>query len=91
MNPKLFGSVAHGTAHAGSDIDILVDMDDADGEVLMRAFALMGETRGLFDRDGIDVLPTQSLKTAGSVVRRRRCGSAVSRGSKAPIVEGVVL
>ncbi len=26
-SPKLFGSVARGTAHPGSDIDILVEMD----------------------------------------------------------------
>ena len=29
-NPMLFGSVAQGDAHAGSDIDILVEMDPAD-------------------------------------------------------------
>lgn len=35
--PRLFGSVARGTAHRDSDIDIIVDMDPADGNVLMRA------------------------------------------------------
>lgn len=40
-NPKLFGSVARGTAHAESDIDILVEMDPADGNLLMRASGLM--------------------------------------------------
>lgn len=61
-NPKLFGSVARGTAHEGSDIDILVDMDPADGNLLMRAAGLMEETRVLFGRDDIDVFPAQLLK-----------------------------
>ncbi len=61
-NPRLFGSVARGTAHAGSDIDILVEMDPADGNLLMRASGLMEETRALFGRDDIDVFPVQLLK-----------------------------
>lgn len=61
-NPKLFGSVARGTAHAGSDLDILVEMDPADGNLLMRASGLMEETRALFGRDDIDVFPEQLLK-----------------------------
>lgn len=61
-SPKLFGSVARGTAQAGSDIDILVEMDPADGNLLMRAPGLMEETRALFGRDDIDVFPIQLLK-----------------------------
>src|SRR5690625_3303290 len=61
-NPKLFGSVARGTARPGSDIDILVEMDPADGNLLMRASGLMEETRALFGRDDIDVFPFQLLK-----------------------------
>jgi predicted nucleotidyltransferase len=61
-NPKLFGSVARGTAQDGSDIDILVEMDPADGNLLMRASGLMEETRALFGRDDIDVFPAQLLK-----------------------------
>lgn len=61
-NPKLFGSVARGTAHSGSDIDIWVEMDPADGNLLMRSSGLMEETRGLFSRDDIDVFPVQLLK-----------------------------
>ncbi|MGB3696381.1 MAG: nucleotidyltransferase domain-containing protein [Gordonia sp. (in: high G+C Gram-positive bacteria)] len=61
-NPKLFGSVARGTACPGSDIDILVEMDPADGNLLMRASGLMEETRALFGRDDIDVFPVQLLK-----------------------------
>lgn len=61
-NPMLFGSVARGTAHEGSDIDILVSMDPADGNLLMRASGLMEETRALFGRDDIDIFPAQLLK-----------------------------
>lgn len=61
-NPRLFGSVARGTAQVGSDIDILVEMDPADGNLLMRASGLMEETRALFGRDDIDVFPVQLLK-----------------------------
>ena len=62
VNPRLFGSVARGDAHAGSDIDILVEMDPADGNLLMRASGLMEETRQLFGRDDVDVFPVQLLK-----------------------------
>lgn len=61
-NPKLFGSVARGNASPGSDIDILVEMNPADGNVLMRASGLMEETRELFGRVDIDVFPVQLLK-----------------------------
>jgi len=61
-NPRLFGSVARGDAVPGSDIDILVEMDPAGGNVLMRAAGLMEETRLLFERDDIDVFPAQLLK-----------------------------
>jgi len=61
-NPKLFGSIARGTAHEGSDIDILVEMDPVDGNLLMRASGLMEETRTLFGRDDIDIFPVQLLK-----------------------------
>lgn len=61
-SPRLFGSVARGTAHPGSDIDILVEMDPLDGNLLMRASGLLEETRELFGRDDIDVFPVQLLK-----------------------------
>lgn len=60
--PRLFGSVARGTASEESDIDILVEMDPSDGNLLMRASGLMEETRELFGRNDIDVFPTQLLK-----------------------------
>ncbi|MDR8019420.1 nucleotidyltransferase family protein [Nesterenkonia aerolata] len=68
-NPKLFGPVARGTASAGSDIDILVEMDPAEGNLLMRASGLLEETRVLFGCDGIDVFPAQLLKRPVSVSR----------------------
>ncbi|MBX3193881.1 MAG: nucleotidyltransferase domain-containing protein [Microbacteriaceae bacterium] len=61
-DPRLFGSVARGTADEGSDIDILVEMDPADGNLLMRASGLMEEARVLFGRDDIDVFPVQLLR-----------------------------
>ena len=61
-NPMLFGSVAQGDAHAGSDIDILVEMDPADGNLLMRASGLMEEVRLLLGTDAVDVFPVQLLK-----------------------------
>lgn len=35
-NPRLFGSVARDDAVAGSDVDLLVDLDPAGGNVLLR-------------------------------------------------------
>lgn len=61
-NPRLFGSVARGTATPDSDIDILVEMDPADGNLLMRASGLMEETRELLGRDDVDIFPAQLLK-----------------------------
>ena len=62
INPKLFRSVARGTASAGSDIDILVGMDPAEGNLLMRTSGLLKESRALFGRDDIDVFPAQLLR-----------------------------
>ncbi|MGO1401826.1 MAG: nucleotidyltransferase family protein [Flaviflexus sp.] len=64
--PRLFGSVARGTADADSDIDILVEMDPDDGNLLMRASGLMEESRALFGRSGLDVFPVQLLKDSVS-------------------------
>jgi len=60
--PRLFGSVARGDAGPHSDIDIVVRMDEKDGNVLMRASGLMEETHTLFGRDDIDIFPIQLLK-----------------------------
>lgn len=61
-NPMLFGSVARGDARDGSDIDILVEMDPADGNILMRASGLLEETRELFGTDDVDIFPVQLLR-----------------------------
>lgn len=61
-NPRLFGSVARGDASETSDIDIVVEMDPADGNLLMRASGLMEETRELYGRQDIDIFPVQLLK-----------------------------
>lgn len=61
-NPRFFGSVARGDAHEASDIDIIVEMDPADGNILFRASGLMEETRLLYGREDIDIFPPQLLK-----------------------------
>ena len=66
--PRLFGSVARGDAGPDSDIDIVVTMDPADGNLLMRASGLMEETRTLFGRDDIDIFPAQLLKRSISEI-----------------------
>lgn len=65
-NPRLFGSVARGTANSASDLDIIVDMDPGAGNLLMRASGLMEETRKLLNRDDIDIFPVQLLKNEAS-------------------------
>lgn len=62
-SPRLFGSVARGTANAESDIDIVVEMDPADGNLLLRASGLLEEVRSLLGRGGVDIFPVQLLKT----------------------------
>lgn len=64
--PRLFGSVARGDAGPNSDIDIVVTMNPADGNLLMRASGLMEVTRALFGRDDIDIFPEQLLKPSSS-------------------------
>lgn len=60
--PLLFGSVARGVAQPGSDIDILVEMDPADGNILMRASGLADEVGQLFRPTPVDIFPVQLLK-----------------------------
>ena len=58
-NIRVFGSVARGDDHQGSDIDLLVDVDDGVGLV-----GLAGVARELSDLLGVpvDVVPADSLK-----------------------------
>ena len=60
-NVRDFGSVARGEDRDGSDIDLLVDMDDGVGLV-----AIAGLARELADLLGVpvDVVPADSLKRA---------------------------
>ncbi len=60
-NPRLFGSVARGDATEESDIDILVDLDPAEGNILFRAGGLSDEFRRILGRD-VDVFSTELLK-----------------------------
>ena len=58
-NVRVFGSVARGEDREGSDIDLLVDVDDGVGLV-----AIAGLARELTDLLGVavDVVPADSLK-----------------------------
>lgn len=60
-NVRVFGSVARGEDREGSDIDLLVDLDDGIGLV-----ALAGLARELTDLLGVsvDVVPADTLKRA---------------------------
>ena len=58
-NVRLFGSVARGAAHAGSDIDLLVDLDDSVS--LIGLAGLQRELEELLGRH-VDVVPAEQLK-----------------------------
>jgi uncharacterized protein len=60
-NVRVFGSVARGEDRDGSDIDLLVDVNDGVGLV-----AIVGLARELADLLGVpvDVVPADSLKRA---------------------------
>lgn len=60
-NPRLFGSVARGDAKHDSDIDILVDLDPAEGNILFRAGGLNDEFRRILGRD-VDVFSAELLE-----------------------------
>jgi uncharacterized protein len=74
-NIRVFGSVARGDEHQGSDIDLLVDVDDGVGLV-----ALAGVARELGDLLGapVDVVPANSLKRA---IRANVLADATTSGS----------
>ena len=58
---RVFGSVAAGTADAGSDVDLLVDVDDGVG--LFALGALEVELEQMLGRP-VDVVPERSLRSA---------------------------
>ena len=82
-NPKLFGSVARGTASAGSDIDILVEMDPVEGNLLMRASGLFEETRAVRARRHRRV-PCPTAQASDICLGARRGGATVSRRPAQP-------
>ncbi len=59
FNVRLFGSVARGDATNGSDVDLLVDLDDS-----VSLVGLVGLERELTDLLGcpVDVVPSEHLK-----------------------------
>ncbi len=60
-NPRLFGSVARGDATTDSDIDILVDLDIAGGNQLMRLAGLSEEFGRILGMD-VDVVAAELLR-----------------------------
>ena len=60
-NPRLFGSVARGDATTDSDIDVLVDLDPAGGNPLMRVAGLSEEFRSVLGVD-VDVVAAELLR-----------------------------
>jgi hypothetical protein len=60
-NPRLFGSVARGTAHAGSDIDVLVDLVPGTGNALLR-LAAIGEELSTLLGVRVDVVAVELLR-----------------------------
>ncbi len=57
----LFGSIARGEDHAGSDIDILVDLDPAIVRTLFDYVGVKHYIAGLFDSP-VDVVDREGLK-----------------------------
>lgn len=60
-NPRLFGSVARGDATADSDIDVLVDLDPAEGRLLVRLGGLTESFRRALGRP-VDVVTPAILR-----------------------------
>ncbi|WKK71502.1 nucleotidyltransferase domain-containing protein [Rathayibacter oskolensis] len=69
-NPRLFGSVARGDAHAGSDIDPIVDLEAGAGTPLLRDAGIEEElSRALGVR--VDVAAEALLREPVSVTAHR--------------------
>lgn len=60
-DPQLFGSVARGDAHAGSDIDLVVDLSDGIGNPLMRLAGISYELSELLGVR-VDVVADELLR-----------------------------
>lgn len=60
-NPRIFGSVARGDAHYDSDLDLMVDLDPAHGNPLLRVSCIAEELSILLGRR-VDVVTEALLK-----------------------------
>ena len=67
--PQLFGSVARGDAQGGSDIDVMVDLDPADGNVLLRVAGIAEELSELLGVR-VDVVTDALLRASVSAAVR---------------------
>ena len=73
-NLRLFGSVARGDARAGSDIDVIVDLDPDAGNELLR-IAGIGEEFGLLLGVRVDVVVDSLLRESVSASALREAVS----------------
>lgn len=69
-NLRLFGSVARGDAHPGSDIDVIVDLDPDAGNALLR-IAGIGEEFSHILGAQVDVVTESLLRDAVSANAQR--------------------
>lgn len=69
-NPRIFGSVARGDAVEGSDIDILVDLDPAHGNRVLR-LAGLSERLSAILLTRVDVVDVALLRDRVSVTAQR--------------------
>lgn len=65
-NPRLFGSVARGDAHDGSDVDLLVDLVPGAGNELLRVAGISDELSDLLGVR-VDVVAETLLRDEVSV------------------------
>ena len=69
-NPRLFGSVARGDAGSGSDIDLVVDLIEAQGSPLLRLAGLSEELTELLGVN-VDVISASLMRRPVSAESRR--------------------
>lgn len=60
-NPRIFGSVARGDDHPGSDIDLLVDLTEGAGNPLLRVAGISEELSRLLGTR-VDVVADELLR-----------------------------
>nr|WP_187698191.1 nucleotidyltransferase domain-containing protein [Rathayibacter agropyri] len=69
-NPRLFGSVARGDAHAESDVDLFVDLESGSGNPLLR-LAGIGEELSRILGVRVDVVAESLLRASVSTSAHR--------------------